>query len=66
VKKLWNWVKYSGAVINISVNPLYWKVLPWFKVDSDNAEWPLGPSEFTFSFGFLFLTVRIWIDDGRW
>jgi hypothetical protein len=42
---------------------LYWKVLPWFR-DVTLAEW--GEAERTWAGGFLFLTIRIWIDRGEW
>ena len=50
------------AVI-ITVNPLHWSRLPWANRFQD--EWA-GPKEQTVSFGWLFLTVRVWIDDGSW
>lgn len=61
------WLRYSGMVISVSVNPLYWKMLPWWKTDSDQLDWAFkSETERTVSFGFLFLTVRIWIDNGQW
>lgn len=59
-----DWVRYSGASLILHVNPLHWKVLPWFRNES-NLEWP-SPNERTWALGFLFLTVRVWIDDGSW
>ena len=59
-----NWIRYSGAGVIFHLNPLHWKVLPWFR-DETNQEWP-APNERTWAAGFLFLTIRVWIDDGSW
>jgi len=48
----------------VIVNPFHWSLLPWFR-DISNWEWP-GPNERTWSMGWLFLTLRVWIDDGAW
>jgi hypothetical protein len=58
-----DYLRYSGASIIFQLNPLHWKVLPWIRKES-NAEW--GSVEHTYSFSFLFLTIRIWIDNGDW
>lgn len=59
-----NWLRYSGASVIITVNPCHWRGLPWIRNES-NLEWP-SPNERTVSLGWLFLTIRIWIDDGSW
>ena len=59
-----NWLRYSGISIILSLNPLWWKVLPWWRREY-NDEWP-SPNERTWACGFLGLTIRIWIDDGSW
>jgi hypothetical protein len=58
-----NYLKYSGVSIILSLNPFWWKVLPWFRNETDDS-W--GTAEKTYAFGFLGLTIRIWIDDGSW
>jgi hypothetical protein len=58
------WFRYSGGTVILALNPLHWKVLPWFR-DDTNLEWT-SSNERTWSMGFLFFTVRIWIDDGAW
>ena len=58
------WLRYSGGTVIVTVNPLHWKALPWFRNDT-NLEWDMA-NEHTWAMGFLFLTVRIWIDDGSW
>lgn len=57
------WLTYSGLCVILSVNPLHWRLIPWAR--KDIKEWA-GPNEWTCSFGWLFVTIRIWIDDGSW
>ena len=57
------WLRYSGASVIITVNPLHWRWKPWTTNFVD--EW-IGPHERTVTMGWLFLTVRLWIDDGSW
>jgi hypothetical protein len=59
-----NWIKYSGASIIIRVNPLHWQLFP----QTGRAfmdEWA-GPYERSWYGAWLFLTVRVWIDNGKW
>lgn len=58
-----NWLRFSGCSVKITLNPLQWSELPWANRFQD--EWS-GPNRRTVSFGWLFLTVRFWIDDGSW
>jgi hypothetical protein len=61
---MYKWLRYSGASISITVNPLHWSWVP----QGGRAfidEWA-GPNERTWSARFLFVTVRGWIDDGSW
>ena len=60
---MYNYLKYSGLSVIIQLNPLHWKVWPWFKTET-NSEW--GSAEYTCSLTFLFLTIRLWIDNGDW
>ena len=57
------WLRYSGISVILALNPLWWKVLPWWRNET-TAEF--GSAERTYAFGFLGITVRIWIDDGSW
>lgn len=57
------WLRFSGACVIITVNPLHWAKLPWANRFQD--EWA-GPNERTVSFGWLFLTIRVWKDNGAW
>lgn len=61
VNRLINYLKYSGASITLAVNPCHWSWIPVFRIEQDLA-WE---SE-TLYVSILFLTVRIWIDDGSW
>jgi hypothetical protein len=57
------YLRYSGISVILTLNPLWWKVLPWFKVET-NSEW--GSAEHTYACGFLGVTIRMWIDNGDW
>ena len=63
-RTLLDWARYSGVSVIFHLNPLHWKVGPWLR-NEKNQEWP-GPNEQTWAMGFLFLTIRVWIDDGSW
>ena len=61
---MYKWLRYSGASIAININPLHWRWVP----QAGRAfvcEWA-GPKERTYFAGWLFVTVRVWIDDGSW
>jgi len=58
------WVKYSGASAIVAVNPLHWCWAPR-ALHEQNTEWH-SPNEHTYRVSWLFLTVRIWIDNGDW
>jgi hypothetical protein len=62
--RIMNWLRYSGFCIILQGNPLHWKVLPWFRREFNN-EWP-SPNERTWCASWMFLTVRVWIDNGEW
>jgi hypothetical protein len=57
------WIKHSGASVIFTLNPLHWSLVPWVRAEYN--EWA-GPNERTKSVTCLFLTVRVWIDDGSW
>jgi hypothetical protein len=58
-----NWLKYSGASVSVTLNPYHWSLVPFAR--SIASEWEL-PNERNYSVGWLFLTIRVWIDDGTW
>jgi hypothetical protein len=59
-----NWLRYSGACVTITLNPMHWVLVPHaYRVL--NNEWP-GPNEKTWRASWLMITIRIWIDDGQW
>ena len=57
------WLTYSGISVTITVNPAHWRLRPW--ANHFAGEW-VGPHERRVNFGWLFLTVRAWLDDGCW
>jgi hypothetical protein len=57
------WLAYSGLSVIITVNPAHWRWVP--RAQKEATEW-MGPREWTGSASWLFLTVRIWFDDGSW
>lgn len=61
---MYNWLRYSGISVILHINPLHWRWMPWIR-NEKNQEWPM-PNEHTWAVGWVFLTVRIWIDDGSW
>jgi hypothetical protein len=62
-KNIINYLRYSGVSVIIALNPLWWKVLPWYRNETNDG-WE--SADITFAFGFLGITIRIWIDDGSW
>jgi hypothetical protein len=58
-----NWLRYSGLSATITLNPLHWQYKPFIHKEAN--VWA-GPKEHTWSLGFLFLTFRVWIDNGDW
>lgn len=55
-----NYLKYSGASLAITFNPYHWAWIPI--VRREEMDW----DEDTFRASFLFLTFRLWIDNGEW
>jgi hypothetical protein len=58
------WVRYSGASVIVTLNPLHWCWAPVAQHEP-NTEWSKA-HERTYRVSWLFLTVRIWIDNGDW
>jgi hypothetical protein len=59
-----NWARYSGVSIIFTLNPLHWRWVPVIRCEK-TLEWP-SPNEHTYMIGWVFLTIRMWIDDGSW
>ena len=59
-----NWLKYSGASASVTLNPFHWFWTP--RISREHRDDWYGPNERTFTVSILFLTVRVWIDDGSW
>ena len=64
INSAYKWFKYSGATVSVTLNPMHWRWLPAAR-RTQNVEWP-SPNEITYMAGWLFLTVRVWIDNGDW
>lgn len=60
MKEILNYLKYSGASVILTVNPFHWRIIPMYV---KNQEWG---EENTHVVSWLFLTIRVWIDDGSW
>lgn len=61
MRNLTRYLKYSGLSVIITVNPFHWHYTPkYFKNGKD------GWDPDYHSFSLLFLTIRVWIDDGSW
>jgi len=63
IHRLGRYLRYSGISVIIAVNPLWWKVLPWWRNETTQE---FGSAEHTWAVGFLGVTVRIWVDCGDW
>ena len=61
---IYKWLRFSGVTVILQFNPLHWRLLPWAREEHIN-EWPT-PNERTWAVGWLFLVVRVWIDNGDW
>lgn len=54
------YLRYSGALITLIVNPLYWKIYPWVKKTHDFYDKP------RYEFKFLCILIVVWFDNGEW
>lgn len=64
LRRYLKWLRYSGATLSLRVNPCHWNFVPRFSRELNDG-W-LGPNERTWSVSWIFVTVRIWVDDGSW
>ena len=62
LKKIIDYLKYSGVCVTIAVNPYHWSWIPVFAYEGSNEIW----FQDTFRFSVLFLTIRCWVDNGEW
>jgi hypothetical protein len=61
MKTLLRYLKYSGLSVSLTFNPYHWQYVPkYFRNGLD------GWDPDYHSVSFLFLTIRVWIDDGSW
>lgn len=59
-----NYLRYSGISVIITLNPLHWRWKP-IAERTDSHEYP-DCYIWRATVAWLFLTVRVWIDDGQW
>lgn len=61
MKQFLDYLRYSGLSVSFTLNPFHWHYMPRIFVrEKDPWDVPSG------AFSFLFLTIRVWIDDGSW
>lgn len=60
MNSLMKYFLYSGLSIIFQLNPVQWSFVP--KFTKEQSPW----DDNAYIFSFLFLTVRLWIDDGSW
>jgi hypothetical protein len=56
-----NYLKYSGASLSVTFNPYHWAWIPYAR-----REQMTMLDDDTFVVSVLFLTFRLWIDNGEW
>lgn len=56
-----DWIKNSGATFTFILNPFQWRLVPWGQ--KEPTEWPKGSNYKGVVFGWLFLIVKVYIDD---
>ena len=61
---MYNWLRYSGASVTVTLNPLHWSL--WPRLFRQPGEAWAGPNEQTWRGGWLFLSIQVWIDNGDW
>jgi hypothetical protein len=58
--KIINYLKYSGIIITLRLNPFHWRVSCAF--NKTNEVW----TQDIFVIELLMFTIRAWVDDGEW
>lgn len=64
MKKIHNFLKYSSIKLSVQLNPLQWRWIPYFHFGKP-AEWP-DENAYVIVASWVFLTLRVYIDDGTW
>lgn len=69
MKKFWQTlisiVRYSTVTVTVNLNPVQWRLWPYFHPHSDDV-WENATVIWTGRIGWLAVSARIIIDDGRW
>jgi hypothetical protein len=63
LKKYWNYIRYSGAMCGILLNPLDWRFKLYFVECDSFLE---CPGHRCYKIYFLMFFCKIWIDNGEW
>ena len=61
--KILDWMQHSGSSVTIIVNPCHWRLVPWYERDDDIM---ISPQYRSVCVGWLFIVVKLWIDDTTW
>lgn len=64
IRRYLKWFRYSGATVSARINPWHWNWVP--KAGREFQDGWAGPNEHTWFVSWIFLTVRVWVDDGSW
>lgn len=59
------WLTHSGASVTIIINPCHWRFRPWLE-DGSGYSLAEGPNYRGAVFGWLFVIIKVWIDDDAW
>jgi hypothetical protein len=58
-----DWLRYSGIWLTLVVNPFHWQ-FQWFR---NEHPWVCpAPNRSEYTAQFLFLSIRLTVDDGAW
>jgi len=61
LKQVYNWIRYSGVWITLVVNPLHWRIR-FENIFEDE----LNPKMKFIDLQFIFLNIKVVVDDGSW
>jgi hypothetical protein len=64
MKKIHNYLRYSSIKISFQFNPFQWRWIPYFDSGKSN-EWP-DENAFFINAYWIFLSFRVYLDDGTW
>jgi hypothetical protein len=59
---MWKWLRYSGFSVILTGNPLHWRWIPVARKEPED----IWQAAHNWTAGWLFLTLRVYVDDGSW